>query len=42
MFDVFLVGPVFCLWDPQVQKNVNIKLKLGLTTLFTHIKIILL
>ena len=31
-----------CSWDPQVQNSVNFKLKLGLTALFTHLKIILL
>ena len=36
------MGPVHCSRDPQVRKNANIKLKLGPTALFTHLKIILL
>ena len=42
VFSVFFVGPVHCLWDSQVQKNANIKLKLGSMVLITHLKIILL
>ena len=42
VFDVFIVDPVHCLRDSQVQKNANIKLKLGLTAVFTHLKTILL
>ena len=38
----FSVGPVHCSRDPQVRKNANVKLKLSLTTLFIHLKIILL
>ena len=41
VFDVFSVGPMHCSQDPQVRKNTNIKLKLGPTILFTHLKIIL-
>ena len=41
-FDLFSMGLVHCSRDPQVQKNVNVKLKLGFTTLFTYLKIILL
>ena len=42
MFGIFSVGPMYYLQDPQVQKNENVKLKLGLTVLFIHLKIILL
>ena len=42
MFGIFSVGPMHYLQDPQVQKNENVKLKLGLTVLFIHLKIILL
>ena len=42
VFNVFIVDPVHCLRDSQVQKNTNIKLKLGLTAVFTHLKTILL
>ena len=38
----FCVDPVHCSWDPQVQISTNFSLKLGSTTLFTHLKIILL
>jgi len=41
-FGVFSMGPMHCSWDPQVQKNPNIKLKLDPVELFTHLKIILL
>ena len=41
-FGIFSVGPVHCSRDPQVQKNANVKLKMGPTTLFTLLKIILL
>ena len=39
---VFWLSPVYCSQDPQVWKNVNLTLKLGLTALFTRLKIILL
>ena len=42
MFDVFSVGPLHCSRDPQIWKNTNVKLKLGPTALFTHLKIMLL
>ena len=42
MFGVFSVDPMHYLQDPQVWKNENVKLKLGLTVLFIHLKIILL
>ena len=38
----FSMGLIYCSQDPQVQNLANITLKLGLTTLFTHLKIILL
>ena len=41
-FGIFFPGPMHCSWDPQVQKNANFALKLGLMVLFTHLKIILL
>ena len=36
------VGPVHCLWDPQTFFLVKLSLKMGLTALFTRLKIILL
>ena len=39
---VFCVGPVHCLRDLQVHFFSKNNLKLGLTALFTHLKIILL
>ena len=36
------VGPVYCSWDPQVLYLRKKKLKMGPTTLFAHLKIILL
>ena len=39
---VFWLSPVYCSQDLQVWKNVNLTLKLGLTALFTRLKIILL
>ena len=39
---IFSVDPVHCSRDPQVQILANFSLKLGLTALFTHLKIILL
>ena len=41
-FSVFFVGLVHCSRDPQVQISAKIKLKLGPTILFKHLKIILL
>ena len=41
-FGVFSLGPVYCSRNLQVRKNAYFALKLGLTTLFTHLKIILL
>ena len=41
-FFFFCVGPVHCLRDPQVWISTNFSLKLGLMTLFTYLKIILL
>ena len=38
----FCVGLVHCSLDPQVRILTNFSLKLGLTVLFTHLKIILL
>ena len=38
----FSVGLVHCSRDPQLQKIENVKLKLGLMILFTHLKFILL
>ena len=38
----FCVGPVHCSRDPQVLFSAKTTLKLGPTTLFTHLKIILL
>ena len=38
----FLVGLMHCSRDPQVPCSATFSLKLGLTTLFTHLKIILL
>ena len=38
----FCMGPVRCSRDPQVLFSAKTTLKLGLTTLFTHLKIILL
>ena len=38
----FCVGPVHCLRDPQVFILANFSLKRGHTTLFTHLKFILL
>ena len=37
----FLVGPVHCSQDPQVPYAATFSLKLGLTALFTYLKIIL-
>jgi len=42
VFGLFSLGPVHCSQDLQVQENANIKLKMGLTVLFTYLKIILL
>ena len=39
---IFYVGSVHCLRDPQVLFSAKTILKLGLTVLFTHLKIILL
>ena len=39
---VFFVDPMHCSRDPQVQISTNFSLKLIPTTLFTHLKIILL
>ena len=36
------VGPVHCSRDPQTSFSVTFLLKIGLTALFTHLKIILL
>ena len=36
------MGPVHCLWNPQIWISANFSLKLGLTVLFTYLKIILL
>ena len=41
-FGLFPLGPVHCLRDSQVRNLANFALKLGLTVLFTHLKIILL
>ena len=39
---IFSVGLVHYSWDSQVQILANFSLKLGLTVLFTYLKIILL
>jgi len=39
-FGLFSVGLVYCSRDLQVQISANLILKLGLTVLFTHFKII--
>ena len=36
------MGPVHCLWNLQIWISANFSLKLGLTVLFTYLKIILL
>ena len=38
----FFLGPVYYSQDLQVQISANVKLKVDFTTLFTHLKIILL
>ena len=38
----FFVGSVYCLRDSQVPSFINFSLKLSLTVLFIHLKIILL
>ena len=41
-FAFFWLDPVHCSGDPQVQNSAKSNLKLSLTELFTHLKIILL
>ena len=38
----FSMGPMYCSQDSQVRISANFTLKLGLTALFIHLKIILL
>ena len=41
-FGHYLVGPVHCLRNPQTFFSTKFSLKMSLTELFTHLKIILL